>query len=69
MKKMTDEQLLKRVLFDKERYSIVVDNDVVWVQDNEKNSNDDDFWTGFNEYGYELIPTIFEVIGVKAEFV
>lgn len=36
MKKMTDEQLLKRVLFDKERYSIVVDNDVVWVQDNEK---------------------------------
>jgi hypothetical protein len=66
---MNDDQLMKMVLSDKERYTIVVDNDVVWIQDNTKDSDDDDHWVGFNEYGYHLIPTIFKHLGVKAEFV
>jgi hypothetical protein len=67
--KKTDQQLMKMILSDKDRYTIIVDNDAVWIQDNTKDSDDDDYWVAFNEYGYNLIPTIFNTIGVKSEFI
>jgi hypothetical protein len=66
---LTDDQLMEIILHNKDRYKIVVDNDVVWVQDNEKDEEDEDYWVAFNEYGYNLIPTIFKHLGVKADFV
>lgn len=60
---------MQMILADKERYTIVVDNDAVWIQDNQKDEDDENYWVGFNECGYYLIPIIFEVIGVKSELV
>lgn len=65
----SDKELMKMILADKDRYTIIVDNDAVWIQDNTKDYADDDYWIGFNEYGYNLIPIIFKSIGVKSEFV
>lgn len=65
----TDQELMQMILTSRARYTIVVDNDAVWIQDNEKNESDEEHWVGFSEYGHNLIPTIFQAIGIKAEFV
>lgn len=69
MNDKTDQELMQMILADKERYTIVVDNDAVWIQDNQRDEEDENYWVGFSEYGYYLIPVIFEAIGVKSEFV
>lgn len=67
--KKNDFQLMDMIMSNKDRYTILVDNDVVWIQDNKKDSDGDDYWISFNEYGYNLIPTLFEYLGVKSDFV
>ncbi|OME55484.1 hypothetical protein BSK59_13490 [Paenibacillus odorifer] len=64
-----DKELMDKIMKDKERYGIHVDNDVVWVQDNELDSSDKNFWIGFYEYGDDLLKSLFEYIGFKSEYV
>lgn len=64
---LTDEDWLNVLKYnrDENRYEIVVDRDVVWIQDNEKDEEDNEYWTAFDDYGYRLIATIFKHMGIK----
>ncbi len=64
-----DKNLLDKIMNDKTRYSIVVDNDAVYVQDNHCHPEDDSYWIGFDQYGYDFIVSLFEYFGFKSNFV
>jgi hypothetical protein len=60
-----DKMLLDLIKSDIKRYKIVVDNDNVWVEDQQK----DDIIVGdFSSYGDELIISILEYIGISVEY-
>lgn len=64
-----DKELLDRVTANKQRYTILVDNDAVHVQDNTKSDEDEDYWETFSEYGYEFIVELFQYLGFDADYV
>jgi hypothetical protein len=61
-----DKDLLDKIMKNKKRYSIVVDNDAVHVQDND---NDDAEWATFEQYGYHFIVELFEYLGFDSDYV
>ena len=64
---MTQEDMLwiEKSKEEKEKYSIMVDNDCIFVVDKEK---DEDVYT-FNEYGYCFARDLLCYIGCDADFV
>lgn len=64
-----DNYKLDLIMDNKTRYSIRVNNDAVWIQDNELSDEDEDYWVGFDEYGYEFIASIFKYLGFDSDFV
>lgn len=62
-----DKELLDKIMNNKERYLIEVDNDCVIVID--KNNTDEDECETFNEYGYHLLKDIFNYLGIEADYV
>jgi hypothetical protein len=64
-----DKDLLDKIMKDKKRYSIVVDNDAVHVQDNQIDEGDDFYWVTFNEFGYHFIVGLFEYLGFDSDYV
>ena len=64
---MTQEDMLwiEKCKEEKEKYSVMVDNDCIFVVDKEK---DEDVYT-FNEYGYYFARDLLCYIGCDADFV
>lgn len=72
---MDDKELFLKLLAEKEKYKVCIDNDAVWFNDKEelkKYEEDDDFKMtdySFNEYGYYLLNEIFQALGIDSDFV
>jgi hypothetical protein len=64
-----DKDLLDKIMKDKKRYSIVVDNDAVHVQDNQIDEDDDFYWVTFDEFGYHFIVALFEYLGFDSDYI
>jgi uncharacterized protein YacL (UPF0231 family) len=64
-----DRELLNKIMKNKKRYSIIVDNDAVHVQDNQLNEDDDNYWVTFDEYGYHFIVDLFGYLGFDSDYV
>ena len=52
---------LKKIQEFPEKYNVVIDNDAVWIQD-----EDEEVFT-FNNYGYEFIYELLNDMGINAE--
>jgi len=61
-----DKDLLDIIMLDKERYTIRVDNDAVWVEDSNSSEGIEEFWEGFDDYGWHFIISIFEYLGFES---
>ncbi|WP_010497822.1 hypothetical protein [Paenibacillus elgii] len=62
-----DKYLLDKMIKEKRRYKVIVDNDAVYIQDLQ--DEEEDNWIPFDQYGYEFIVSLFEYLGFQAEFV
>jgi hypothetical protein len=60
-----DRQWIEKCKENKDKYTIMVDNDCIFVVDNEK---DEDVYT-FNEYGYYFARDLLHYIGCNTDFV
>ncbi len=61
-----DKELFEKIMSNKERYFIEVDNDCIIVNDKENPEGD---YETFSEYGYHLLKDIFNFLGIDADYV
>lgn len=59
-----DARLMDKIMKDKERYAILVDNDAIHVED----TINRDMET-FDEYGYHFIVVLFQYLGFESDYV
>lgn len=61
-----DKYLLGKIMQDKKRYEIIVDNDAVHIKDRQ---DEEEEWITFDQYGYDFIVSLFQYLGFDADFV
>lgn len=72
---MEDKELFLELLKNKDKYIVLIDNDNVsfTTKENYKkyNENIDEEWEeySFNNFGYELLNEVFQVLGIDSELV
>lgn len=60
---------MNKIIENTKRYTILVDNDAIHVQDNRKNEEDEDYWETFEQYGYHFIVELFQYLGFDSDYV
>ena len=58
-----DKDMLYKLMQNKDKYRIMVDNDSIWVE----GSHDDDVIHSFTNYGWEFIVELLQYLGLDAE--
>jgi hypothetical protein len=64
-----DNEMFDKLFSDKARYTLVFDNDAVFLQDNMLDSENDERWECFSEYGYEFAKTFADYLGLQTDYV